>query len=469
MNTSNNPAAVDINLFTSVRSTLAGNVWPVIPGPGSAAMLAILAQLEFSQWIEPASLLEMQLRQMKGVVEHAVKQVPFYSNRLDITLTEKSSIDIETFKSVPLLIRADVQQYGDKLRAQTLPSKDHSPLNRIQTSGSTGMPIVAYGTAMTRLFWQAFSLRDHLWHRRDMRKKIVAIRPEIGADKPVVEFTNWGRFMDSIYVTGPSAVLNSSIPIEEQAAWLGAQQAAYVLSLPTNIKELVKYFAVNNLSMPALEEIRTYGEVADPDVYELVSREWKVPVHDMYSCQEAGYIALQCHEYGRYHIQSENLLVEILNEKGEWCSPGEMGRVVITTLHNFAMPLIRYAVGDYAEAGEPCPCGRGLPVINRIYGRERNMVTLPGGGKHYPSFPSDAWAHLAPIRQIQLVQKSLEHIEARLAMDREMNESERDAFIKVIQERMKHPFRITISYYDRIERSKGGKFEDFISEIKSAE
>jgi phenylacetate-coenzyme A ligase PaaK-like adenylate-forming protein len=62
--------------------------------------------------------------------------------------------------------------------------------------------------------------------------------------------------------------------------------------------------------------------------------------------------------------------VEVLDEEGRPCAPGETGRVVATSLNNFAMPLIRYETGDTAEVGAPCPCGRGLPVLTRIMGRD---------------------------------------------------------------------------------------------------
>ena len=294
---------------------------------------------------------------------------------------------------------------------------------------------------------------------------MVSIRPEISPERQHAEFENWGKYFQMVYKTGKSAVMASTSDLETQADWLIKQNPEYVLSLPTNIKTLVAYFADNRLELPSIEEVRTYGEVADEEVFKLVKEIWGVPVHDMYSTQEVGYIALQCNEYGNYHIQSENVLVEIINDNGNLCKPGETGRVVVTTMHNYCMPLIRYAIGDYAEVGEPCPCGRGLPVLKRILGRERNMVTMPDGRRHYPSFPSESWAQIAPIRQIQLVQKSLNQIEARLVIDRKMSNEEEVEFIAKIQERLKYAFNISITYHDEIKRSKGGKYEDFISEL----
>ena len=125
--------------------------------------------------------------------------------------------------------------------------------------------------------------------------------------------------------------------------------------------------------------MRTFGEILEPVCRATCQQVFGVKVVDMYSSQEVGYIALQCPEHEHYHVQAENLLVEVLAEDGRGCGPGEVGRVVVTTLHNFAMPLLRYDIGDYAEVGASCPCGRGLGVLTRILGRQRNLLVLPDG------------------------------------------------------------------------------------------
>src|SRR5262249_15877820 len=142
---------------------------------------------------------------------------------------------------------------------------------------------------------------------------------------------------------------------------------------------------------------------------------WGVPLQDTYTSREGGYMALQCPEHTHYHVQSEAVLLETLDDRGEPCRPGEVGRVVITPLHNFAMPLIRCESGDYAEAGRFCPCGRGLPVLNRIMGRSRNMLRLPKGGRIWPDLLPIEKSMDLPIAQYQLAQIDLHVIEARIA------------------------------------------------------
>ena len=138
----------------------------------------------------------------------------------------------------------------------------------------------------------------------------------------------------------------------------------------------------------------------------------------MYSTQEVGYITLQCPKSEHHHVQAEGVFIEILDDNGSPCRPGEMGKVIATPLHNLAMPLIRYDVGDYAEFGEPCPCGRGLPVLRRIMGRSRNLLRLPSGERIFPYFHDGLFREIAPVRQFQVVQIHPQRFDVRLVTER---------------------------------------------------
>ena len=105
----------------------------------------------------------------------------------------------------------------------------------------------------------------------------------------------------------------------------------------------------------------------------------------IYSCQEIGTIACECAAVPHYHVAAENALVEILDENGHEVAPGELGRVAVTGLYNYAMPFIRYDLGDLALAGEAsCRCGRALPIITRIEGRTRSAFVFRDGARIWP-------------------------------------------------------------------------------------
>jgi phenylacetate-CoA ligase len=379
-------------------------------------------QLEQSQWWSPDKLLKNQHGQLGQLLSHTINNVPFYRERYQSAGLETDGDGlIKNWRELPILTRSDIQEIGDRLHSTAFP-QSHGKAIKVQTSGSTGRPIQVLMTNITTFFWNAFALRDHLWHQRDPSGKLVSIRPDRKAPKDTgVTGENWGAPISHVFKTGPAAMLDSRTDIDRQVAWLQEQAPDYLLSLPSNILALAQEFQARSLSLPRLRQVRTFGETVRPELRRQCNESWGVPLVDMYTSIETGYIALQCPGHEHYHVQSENVLVEILDDDGQPCAPGEIGRVVVTTLHNFATPLIRYEIMDYAEVGEPCPCGRGLPVIKRVVGRERNIAVYPDGRRFYPSFPASAWADIAPIRQIQLIQSSPENINIRLVMERELN------------------------------------------------
>ena len=113
-----------------------------------------------------------------------------------------------------------------------------------------------------------------------------------------------------------------------------------------------------------LSQVSTLSEIVEPALRGDCARVWGAIVCDVYSCEELGMVAIQCQDHPHYHVQSESVFVEVLNERGEACAPGETGRVVATDLHNFAMPLIRYEIwtmprsARHAPAAGACPCCR---------------------------------------------------------------------------------------------------------------
>ena len=139
-----------------------------------------------------------------------------------------------------------------------------------------------------------------------------------------------------------------------------------------------------------------------------------LPIEDNYSSQEAGIIALQCPAGGLYHTMAESLVVEVLDEQGRACAEGEVGRVVVTDLHNFAAPLFRYDIGDYAEVGGPCRCGRTLPTFRRVLGRKRNLLMKADGSRFLPRAGFETFDEIAAIQQYQVIQHALDDIEFKL-------------------------------------------------------
>jgi len=442
--------------------------WPALPGAGGAALLALLFQFEQSQWWPPESLREHQFGQLEVLLRHAAKTVPFYQARFAAAgFDHMAGVTPETWARLPILTRTEVRESLAALTSRGLP-KSHGKTAEITTSGSTGTPIKTLSTALTGVFWTALTIRDHLWRRRDLSKTFAYLRRDSGGGATYPEgirSDRWRGASGSVFATGPGALLSITTPVEQQAEWLQRMDPDYLSTHPSNLAELLVTCERQGVELSRLREVQTVSEVLDPATRELCRRLWGVPIADVYSAQEVGYIALQCLEHEHYHAQAESALVEIVDDEGRPCGPGATGRIIVTPLHNFATPLIRYEIGDYAEVGEACGCGRGLPVLAQVMGRARNMLTLPSGQRFWPFLGGRTLYDIAPLNQYQLVQKSTELIEVRLVVGRALTDGEEERLREAILSRLGHPFELRFAYHDRIPRSAGGKYEDFRSEI----
>ena len=230
-------------------------------------------------------------------------------------------------------------------------------------------------TAVGRLHWLAQSLRFHLWGEDSFASRFAAVRANMAA---FGERPDWGAPVSMLFDTGPSLLVDIETDIGAQLDQFAAWRPDSVLIYPSNLAALLDLMAERGVSLPSVRRWRTLGETVAPDLRARVAAEQGGRLIDCYSTEEVGYVALECPDApGHYHVMGEMLIVEVVDDAGQPVAPGETGRVLVTDLHNFAVPLIRYAVGDHAEAAGPCPCGRGLPTIGRILGRTRNMTLSP--------------------------------------------------------------------------------------------
>ena len=444
-----------------IRSAVAGMAWPAVPDNTGARALAMQFQLDQSQWWSPQALAHHQMRQLRLLLRHAAASVPYYRDCFArVGINADSDFAVEDFQRLPVLTRGNVQEAATALYSTACP-QEHGAQMEGQSGGSTGTPIHFRGTELNNLLWHAFTMRDHLWHGRDFGGKLAAIRARVGADT----LPGWGLPVDAVFRSGPAKTLDVASDVETQLDWLMREAPDYLLTYPSNLMSLLRVARRRSLQLSRLREVRTFGEAVAPELRKLCREVWQVPLVDVYSAEEVGNIALQCPQNTSYHIQSENLLVEVLDEAGVACEEGCAGLVVVTTLHNYAMPLIRYAIGDFAVRGAACPCGRGLPVLASINGRRRNMLRLPDGSTHWPFFGFQDWIYDMPVRQVQFVQTALDCIEVRMVAARELNALAVGQMTRALRASLGYPFVIAVRYVQQIKRSPLHKYEDFVSEL----
>lgn len=417
-------------------------------------------QLERSQWWPPEALLEHQFRQLHELAGHAVANVPYYRLALEKAgVSRVEELDPQSFRRWPILRKSELRENETALRARRYPSA-HGALSTASTTGSTGEPVRVIYTEVAQYFSAALSLRDHLLHERDLSGKMAMIK----SAEPRVTASSWGR-LDAAFDTGPLCTFDSSADIDAQLAWLREERPKYLLTQASNLRALVLQSRARGTPLRGLAQAITTNDAPAPDLRQLLRETWSASLAATYIAEECGPIASQCPGHDHYLVHAENLYLEVLRDDGSPCAPGETGRVVLTTLHNFAMPLIRYDIGDYAERGGECLTGRGLPVLARVVGRVRNMARDPDGRRFFPSFPAEIWLDVAPLQKIQLRQTALDSIEVRYEMKRALTRAEEAQLTVSLHGRLQYPFRISFARFDRIPRVGGDKFEDFVSEI----
>ena len=434
-------------------SQIPGLAWPPLPGARHSAVVALLFQMESSQWLSTAALRERQSAQLRTMLAHARRHCRYYQERLPESAATP-------WAEIPLLTRGDVQSHFEALLAEAV-SAAHGKTFDITTGGSTGEPVTVRRTQLTQLFWETATLRDHLWHRRNLSGTMAIVRH---FDR-LVETSRLGRWGNGIFRSGPAWHLPISTEIDRQLDWLQTVNPDILLTYPPNLSALMVRMTQQKIGLPRLREVRTISGTVSEDLRQRCQAILGLPLIDLYSAQEVGVIGIQCPESGLLHLQSENLLVEILDAQGRPCQEGKTGQVVVTDLHNFAMPLIRYALRDWAEVGPICPCGRGLPTLRTVKGRNRNMAYSPDGQPYWPVLGLNRFRQIIPsLRQYQLVQTGLDAITVKLVCDPPPAAEQLQGLQATLIEALGYPYRLEWKIHAKeLPLTASGKFEEFMS------
>jgi phenylacetate-CoA ligase len=442
------------------KAALPHVAWPEITGKGLECLVSLINSLETTQHLTTLELERCQRIQLEVLAAYAARHSPFFAGRLKRAHLKPADFGKPgALQRLDVLHRRDIQQAGSALRCAEVPPR-HLPLNKGETSGSTGEPVVVIRTALNRLFWMAMTMREHLWNTRDFALRSTSVRASIPA---LAYKDDWGPPANLLYKTGRSQGIPITADAAQQAAWISDFDPGYLMHYPNSLEALCDHCEKHAIRFTGLRQIRSIGETLSPALRTRAQKILGARVVDTYSSNEVGVIAIECPVSGLYHVMAENLVVEIVGEDGTPCKSGEIGRVIVTDLHNFATSLVRYDIGDYAEVAGPCPCGRGLPALRRILGRERNLVAMPDGTRHWPLVGFHAFRDVAPVLQYQLVQHDSQNIEMRLVVERGLTSAEEGSLRDIVVGALACPFTIRFTYLSgNIPRGPGGKFEEFI-------
>ncbi len=368
--------------------------------------------------------------------------------------------------------RLDIQGNINEIKSNQIP-KLHGNNYVMSTSGSTGKKIEVLSTDFSRFFYSALMLRMSEWHMTDLTKTLMSIlwtKPGVATAPDGLYQNDWGPPISNYKKTGKGILLNVTCTTAEQVNAILKYQPEYLYSYPSQLSAIAEYCIANHIKLDSLELTLSTGEAFSDKYKTNIKAAWpNIKITDVYSTEEVGNIAISCPKNDCYHINTENVYLEILDEDGKDCKPGETGKVFVTSLVNYATPLIRYELGDYAKVGDICDCGINLPVLGKIAGRKRNRLRLPTGESKFPYLGERKDFLIAgngkQAKMFQIIQHSLSEIEIKLVMVTAYTPEE-EAKIKAIHKKNlgKH-FTINITYHKNIPTGPNGKFEEFISNV----
>ena len=350
------------------RSALADMRWPAILDGAAAEMMGLQYQFLQTERAPAAELEAAQWTQLTALVEYCARTMPFHRERLQAaSYIQNAPLSPQAFSRMPVLTRAEAAQPGGRLHSLSVPSA-HRGTMRGTVQGPGGQPLTITATGLHAFFNDAYLLRDLLWHETDFRGKWARLSHDpatVTAGARGTRERDWGPAISAIYATGAATGFDSERPVADQATWLGRERPDYLSAPPETLRLLAIHLREKKQKPPRLRALRCDG-IAPPDLAPLCQDVFGLAPIVSVVLPETGCLALQCPEHGSLHAMAEGVLAEILDASGTACAPGQPGRLVVTPLHNFAMPLLRYDTGLGAAFGPPCACGRTLPVLENL-------------------------------------------------------------------------------------------------------
>lgn len=339
-----------------------------------------LYDLKKNERLEKSKLDELVNKKINHIVHHAYHNSPYYKDLFKRENINVHNIEsVEDIKAIPLLSKASLQN-----NLKTMVTKNLEEMHVLQTSGTSSAPaFIAFDRAAMEMVG-AMKIRNKL---------AVGIRPgdkwaifvreskkdakQRQAVKGLLRLLSKHFFMKGLELKADLS--NVAWIDEDDLTRLNKFNPTIIHMFPSYMKLLGQKIEEGAIDInPKL--LLSNGELMDRGTREYLEDIYGTYPLDIYGIVEVNEIAWECKEHNGYHINSDCIHVELVDKDGEQVAPGERGELVVTSLYNFGMPIIRYRTGDFAVASdETCSCGRTLPLLERIEGRIKDSITLNDG------------------------------------------------------------------------------------------
>jgi len=372
-------------------------------------------ELERTQWLGRGELERLQFESLRGLIHHAFEHCPYYQNAWRSRgLNPEDLKRPGDFSNWPVITRETIRENRLALRAQVPGLR----LISKSTGGSSGVPL------QFDLDTGSSDRRSAAWHRG---------YSWAGAGPGSKQFCLWGVHLrprpnwqgrkeslhNRLYRKKVWNIFNlSEQRVPDLLDDLRRHRPDVIVAYTKPIYELARRIDGRGIRPFQPRSIVVGAEKLHGFERELIERVFAAPVFETYGSREFMLVGAECDRHNGMHLNMEHLLVEVLDGAGQPTPAGQEGELVITDLYNYGMPFVRYATGDRAVAGlEECSCGRGLPLLRKIAGRQLDILRTPDGrlipGEFFPHLIKDYCA----IRRFQVVQERPDLVLLRLVTD----------------------------------------------------
>jgi phenylacetate-CoA ligase len=418
--------------------------------------IKVLRSLKSNVWFKTSELVELQERKFKMLLNHAYHNVPYYRRLFDSVGIRPNDIkNCEDISRIPITTKRELRD-----AKETIIARDTKIWAQHKTSGSTGMLLILYFTMEDAIYSRGMYERARVENGfRILRDKLAYIGSPLIIPKTKKLWERFGiRRKEGISVFEP---------LDKQVEKLKKVRPDALWGYASSIKLLAKIIKERGIEGISPRLIFTCSELLDPETRNLINSAFKVNLIDAYAAWEGGCMAWECSEHAGYHMNMDQVLMEFVGENGKGVKRGERGKVVITNLQSFAMPIIRYELGDYATPTyEECRCGRGGYLIKGVEGRCDDFIKLSDNRVVAPTTIFSIMKFIQGISEFQIVQEKegelLVYIVGLTNSDgRVISMRIEEAFNKILGGEIS----VKANVVDRIDREKSGKLRSVISRI----
>jgi len=417
-------------------------------------------EVEPVQFLPADEIAALQWERTKAILDHAYWRVPFYRERFEAAGVSPGSIqEPADLRALPVLRKADIRENVPQMIAEGHRRED---LKLFQTGGSTGTALDIYITEECSERRNAVARRHDRWTGW-----------EVGEPRGML----WVDFRKGLKSHVRSWALDSRIHLNtlrfnREAVEVFASQWARVEPTLLTGHAQALFRLAQYVEEFSIDEIRPRGILSTvmtlrPEERQKIETVFGAKVIDRYGCEEVSLIGCECEKHEGMHLNTDNLFIEFIAEDGQPAKPGQPGKIVVTDLHNLAMPFIRYQVEDVGvPTDRVCSCGRGLPLMDGLLGRSADFLVRKDGSLIAGISILDKTLLAVPgTKQMQIVQGELEHFVVRVVPEPEyFPEGDR-----LLEAQMRKEFgdevAIEIEHVDAIAPEKSGKYRFTISKV----